>query len=66
MQTRRRFKQTTFASRPPLGIHRRRARQGETMPEGADQYELQKKIRQAETAAKIETWANSPGLQPPK
>ncbi len=31
-----------------------------------DQYELQKKIRQAETAANIEAWANSPGLQPPK
>jgi hypothetical protein len=35
-------------------------------PAGADQYELQKKIRQAETAANIERWANSLELQPPK
>jgi hypothetical protein len=31
-----------------------------------NQYELQKKIRQAETAANVEKWANSPELQPPK
>jgi hypothetical protein len=40
--------------------------EAETAPDGADEYELQKKVRQAETAANIEAWANSPGLQPPK
>jgi hypothetical protein len=36
------------------------------MPESKDRDALLKKIRQAETAANIEGWANSPGLQPPK
>ncbi|MCE3257338.1 MAG: hypothetical protein K0Q64_1421, partial [Nitrobacter vulgaris] len=36
------------------------------VPGDADQYELLKKIRQAETAANIERWATSPELQPPK
>jgi hypothetical protein len=36
------------------------------MPENSDEYELRKKLRQAETAANIEAWASSPELQPPK
>jgi hypothetical protein len=36
------------------------------LPDGADQVELLKKIKQAEAAANIEAWANSPGLQPAK
>jgi hypothetical protein len=36
------------------------------MPDGADQSELRKKLRRAETAANIDKWADSPGLQPPK
>jgi hypothetical protein len=37
-----------------------------SMPESKDRDALLKKIRQAETAANIEGWASSPGLQPPK
>jgi hypothetical protein len=36
------------------------------MPDSAERYDLLKKIRQAECAANIEAWVNSPGLQPPK
>jgi hypothetical protein len=35
-------------------------------PDGPEREKLLKKIRQAETAADIEKWANSPGLQPSK
>lgn len=33
---------------------------------GAEQENLLKKARQANTAAHIDDWVNSPGLQPPK
>lgn len=36
------------------------------MPEGPARDDLLKKIREAESDAKIEAWANSPGLQPPE
>jgi hypothetical protein len=36
------------------------------MPNSAERYEHLKKIRQAECAANVDAWANSPGLQPPK
>jgi hypothetical protein len=66
MQKRRRFKQTTsLQDRLSEFVDTERAK-AERMRESADQYELRKKIRQAETAANIEAWANSPGLQPPK
>ena len=66
MQTRRRFKQTTsLQDRLSEFIGGARS-EADAAPGGADEYELRKKIRQAETAANIEAWANSPGLQPPK
>lgn len=66
MQTRRRFKQTTsLQERLSEFVNGERAK-AESMPESADQYELQKKIRQAKTAADIEKWVNSSELQPPK
>jgi hypothetical protein len=36
------------------------------MPDGAARDELLKKARQADTAAHLDGWVNSPGLQPPK
>jgi hypothetical protein len=64
MQTRRRFKQTiSLQERLSAFIADSRS---EAAPGGADEYKLRKKIRQAETAANIEAWANSPGLQTPK
>ena len=65
MQKRRRFKQTTsLQDRLSEFVNTERAKAG-SMPE-SDQYELQKKIRQAETAANIQAWVNSSELQPPK
>jgi hypothetical protein len=66
MQTRRRFKQTrSFQDRLTDFIADARA-QAESLPEGADRYEMLKKVRRAQTAADMEKWANSPELQPPK
>jgi hypothetical protein len=38
----------------------------EQLPPGEEREDLLKKVRQAETAAHIDDWASSPGLQPPK
>ena len=58
MQKRRRFKQTTsLQDRLSEFVNTERAK-AESVPE-SDQYELQKKIRQAETAANIQAWVNS-------
>ena len=63
MQKRRRFKQTkSLQDRLSEFINGERAK----AEVGGAQYELQKKVRQAEVAADIERWANSPQLQPPK
>jgi hypothetical protein len=66
MQMRRRFNQTvSFHNRLSEFIADARA-EAENMPDGPERNQLLKKIRQAEAAANIEPWANSPGLQPPK
>ena len=66
MQMRRRFKQSTsLQDRLTEFVNGERAK-AESMPENSDEYELRKKLRQAETAAKIEKWASSPGLRTPK
>ena len=36
------------------------------LPPGRERDDMLKKARRAETAAHIDDWANSPGLQPPK
>ena len=36
------------------------------LPPGAERDTLLKKASRADTAAHLEEWANSPGLQPPK
>ena len=36
------------------------------LPPGTERDDLLKRTRQADTAAHLEDWANSPGLQPPK
>ena len=66
MQTRRRFKQTlTFFERCSEEAERLR-REAKKFPPGREREELENKARQAETAAHIEDWLRSPGLQPPK
>jgi hypothetical protein len=37
-----------------------------SLPPGPERDALMKKIRQADTAAHLDQWAQSPGLQPPK
>ena len=36
------------------------------LPAGDEKYDLIRRARHADTAAHIEDWINSPGLQPPK
>ena len=63
---RRRFKQVeTFTDRLATFAKRTRER-ASLLPPGAEKAELLSKARQADTAAHLDDWANSPGLQPPK
>jgi hypothetical protein len=65
MQHRRRFKQTkSFQDR--LSEFAAEARQkADEMPDSAARDELLRKARQADTAAHLDGWANSSGLQTP-
>ena len=40
--------------------------QATKLPPGPERDELLRKARQADTAAHLDDWANSPGLQPPR
>jgi hypothetical protein len=63
---RRRFKNTlTFPDRLAKDAERFR-QEAETKPPGQERDSLLRKARQAETAAHIDQWIDSPGLQPPK
>jgi hypothetical protein len=42
------------------------ARDAAELPAGKQRDELMRKARQSETAARIDQWLTSPGLQPPK
>lgn len=64
MVGRRRFKQRTLKER--LISFAENAREKAKLLTGHERDELLKKARQADTAAHIDDWANSPGLQPPK
>jgi hypothetical protein len=66
MSTRRRFKQeSTLQDR--LTCFAREARQkASLLPPGAEQDALLDKARQADAALRLDSWANSVGLQPPK
>jgi hypothetical protein len=63
MQKRLRFK--ALGERLIEEAGRARAKAG-GLPPGQEREGLLKKARQAETAAHIHDWVNSPGLQPPK
>jgi hypothetical protein len=41
-------------------------RKAADLPPGTEQNDLLRRARQAETAAHLDEWVNSPGLQPPK
>jgi len=66
MKTRRRFKQvTSLKERLNVWAERVRAEAARRRP-GPERDALLQRANQAETAAYIEEWVNSPGLQPPR
>ena len=66
MRLRRRFKQSA-SLKDRLEIFAAEARdQASHLPAGIERHTLLAKARQADTAAHIDDWVNSPGLQPPK
>jgi hypothetical protein len=63
---RRHFKHVlSFPDRLTQEAERSRA-EAEKLPPGIERHELERKARQAETAAHMDEWLKSPGLQPPK
>jgi hypothetical protein len=66
MIKRRRFKQSiSFQDR--LATFAQEARDGAAkLPPGIERDDMLRKARQADTAAHLEDWVNSSGLQPPK
>ena len=66
MQTRRVFQQAEFTYDRLAGFIAGTRAQANAMPEGAERTELLQRIMEAEDALKIERWASSPELQPPK
>ena len=63
---RRRFRNVlSFPDRLAQEAERLRA-EAEKLPQGAERDILERKARQADTAAHIDEWLESPGLQSPK
>jgi hypothetical protein len=63
---RRRFKQeTSLEERLAKQARESRERAGQ-LPPGKERELLLKRARQADAAARINQWINSPGLQPPE
>ncbi len=66
IKRRRRFKQTTpLKERLLLWAEQVRSKADNLRP-GPERDAMLKKAHQAETAAHLDDWVNSPGLQPPK
>jgi len=66
MQQRRRFKQTVSLQDRISSFAETARKVAALLPPGAERDVLLRKARQADTAANITDWVNSPGLQPPK
>jgi hypothetical protein len=66
MSTRPRIKQATSPRDRLLREAESLRRQAEEMPPGVCRDEFLRKARQAETAAHVDDWLSSPGLQPPR
>jgi hypothetical protein len=63
---RRHFKDVlSFPDRLTQEAERLRAA-AEQLPPGIERHELERKARQTETAAHMDEWLKSPGLQPPR
>ena len=65
MYQRRRFKQTE-SLKDRLAAFAKKTRERAEQLSGPERDVLLKKARQADTAAHLDDWASSPGLQPPK
>ena len=63
---RRHFKQTLSLKDRLIAWAESVRKQADKMAPSRERDELLKKASQAETAAHIDDWANSPGLKPPK
>jgi hypothetical protein len=66
MSQRRRFKQTTSLKERLASFARQVRDKASRLPPGAERDAMLKKASQADTAAHLDGWANSAGLQPPK
>ena len=60
------FKQDKVVGEQLIKEARLARKKAEQLPPDEEREGLLKKASQAETAAHIDEWANSPGLQPPK
>ncbi|MCA6121250.1 hypothetical protein J6500_04920 [Bradyrhizobium sp. WSM 1704] len=65
MKKRRRFKQTETLQERLAKFAADSLEQAKNLPAGPEREELLKKARRADTAAHIDQWAASSGLQPP-
>lgn len=65
-QQRRRFKQKLSFQERLASFATDARRTASLLPPGAEKDELLRKARQADTAAHLNEWASSPGLQAPK
>ncbi len=65
VKRRRRFKQTTSLQERLIAFAKEAREQASNLPAGSEKLDLLKKARQADTAARLDAWINSRGLQPP-
>lgn len=66
MQKRRRFKQPKSLKDRLLEEAQNLRERAKLLPYGSVRHASSKRARQAEAAAHMDEWLNSPGLQPPK
>jgi hypothetical protein len=66
MSTRHRFKQESSLQDRLVSFAREARHKASLLPPGAEQDVLLNKARQADAALRLDSWANSVGLQPPK
>jgi hypothetical protein len=65
MKKRRRFKQTTTLKQRLMAFAEEVREQASTLPPGPEREDLLKRASRADTAAHIDEWVNSSGLQSP-
>lgn len=66
MPKRRRFKHSQSLQDRLAAFAKSVREKAEDLPPGIERDDMLRKARQADTAAHLDNWVNSPGLQPPK